>query len=436
MKSMNRKAAIWLVLFIVISALVGQASVSSGSNDSVVTISSSGQIVIAPNLNVNFYVCSYSFSEYTNPSIIGTTYGLSQSWYAPQDANYATRIQQAKAANPNYKALIYRDIKHVYSYWTDEWNLAVANGWLLKDASGNYVVDTGYPTELYVADIGNKDYQQWVASAIKSWLDTYAFFDGVFADNGVAVQANDWGYYNSAVAINPRTNSPFTNTEIENAYVDTQNAIKTAIGSKMLICNGIWSGGYFYDVREPAYLDLLSRSNLDGIMSEGCWYLLNGQWETLDQWEASLRFTSQLQSYFGNKPNGAFVQSAWATGGLPTGATESQMALYGYCSALLTAQNDKNYVATVNLDNPPDADLLQLMQTLNGINVGQAQTDYSLISGTQVYTRDFQNVKVLVNPSSSTYNVPLSSPYHTINGVAVSGSYSIAPHTGVVLVKD
>jgi len=428
-RATTRALALLLVLLTVIFTLGGQASVFSALNDST-TISTSGQIVIAPNPNVNFYTCSYSFSEYTNASVIGATYGLSQSWYAPQDTNYAARIEQAKTANPNYKALIYRDISHVYNYWTDEWDTCQANGWLLKDKNGNYVVDSGYASNYYV-DVGNTSYQQWVAAKIESWLNTYTFFDGVFADNGLFVNTA-WDYYASATPINPRTNNPFTNADIENAFVGLENAIKTAIGNKMLVCNGLWSGDDFY-YWQASFLDLLNRSSLDGAMAEGCWYQNGGQWETLTQWQQSLQFTSQLQSYFGNKSSGAFVQCMFVNSGVPSGANETQMLLYGYCSALLTAQNDRNYVGAMAETSTPDTGILQLMQSLNEISLGPAQTSYSQISGTQVYTREFQNVKVLVNPSSLTYNLQLSSQYHTLDGSVVSGSYSIAPYTGLLL---
>jgi hypothetical protein len=435
-KNMNRKAraravALCLALFTVIYGLGGKAPVFSALVDSA-TISSSGQIIMAPNINVNFYACSYSFSEYTNASIIGATYGLSQSWYAPQDANYAVRIEQAKAANPNYKALIYRDIAHVYSYWTDEWNTAQANGWLLKDASGNYVLDSGYSTNYYV-DIGNPAYQQWVAQKIESWLTSYPYFDGVFADDGLAVNTA-WEYYATSTPINPRTGSPWTNNEIENAYVGLENAIKAAIGNKVLVCNGLWSGDDF-SYWQASFLDLLSRSSLDGAMAEGCWYQNGGQWETLTQWQESLNFTAQLQSYFGSKPNGAFVQCDFSNDGVPSGATPSQLLLYGYCSSLLTSQNNKNYLGVMAETSSPDTTLISLMQTLNAVSFGSSVSSYYQVSGTGLYVRDFQNAKVIVNPSSSTYNIQLSSQYYTLDGSAVSGSYSIAPYTGVVLLK-
>ena len=65
------------------------------------------------------------------------------------------------------------------------WQEAVANNWLLKDASGKYVpVGHGYP-DLYVADIGNTSYQRRFISEMDSDLRAYRGVDGVFIDNVV-----------------------------------------------------------------------------------------------------------------------------------------------------------------------------------------------------------------------------------------------------------
>jgi hypothetical protein len=382
-----------------------------------------GSVDASPSLlNVSFYGCSYSLGEYTNASVIGKTYGMTQSWYAPEDANYESRIEQAKAANPNYKALIYRNVAYVYYSWTTEWNTCKSNGWLLKDKNGNYVIDSVW-AGLYAVDIGSMGYQQWVANVINNWLGNYTFFDGVLADNSMYVLESSWACWFNATPINPRTNNPFTNAEIENASVAIENAIKTAIGNKMLVCNGLNDGACFYTY-QSLFLNILNRSSLDGVAAESCWHASwETRWKTVTEWQESVNLTSQFQGYFSNKANGAFVQVCAIDDGIPSGATETQLLLYGYCSALLTTQNDKNYLCTIS-KGLPDSNVLRLMQTLSSISLGSAERNYMQVSGTQVYMRNFQNVKVLVNPSNSTYKVAL-------NGTIVS-SVTLPAHTAEI----
>jgi len=61
------------------------------------------------------------------------------------------------------------------------WTAATANGWILKDASGNNVSygSSGY----YLADVGNPSYQQAWVSAMTSILSSTPGIDGVMIDN-------------------------------------------------------------------------------------------------------------------------------------------------------------------------------------------------------------------------------------------------------------
>jgi len=59
---------------------------------------------------------------------------------------------------------------------------ALANGWLLTDASGNLLVNRTYPSN-YVGDIGSAAYQQaWIAN-VEQYLAAHPGIDGVFIDD-------------------------------------------------------------------------------------------------------------------------------------------------------------------------------------------------------------------------------------------------------------
>jgi len=64
--------------------------------------------------------------------------------------------------------------------------------------------------------------------------------------------------------------------------------------------------------------------------------------------------------------------------------------------------------------------------------LGQPTNDY--YSYDSVYARDFENGKVLVNPSTTSYTVPLGQNYRTLDGQIVS-SVTLDDHTGVILLK-
>ena len=63
--------------------------------------------------------------------------------------------------------------------------------------------------------------------------------------------------------------------------------------------------------------------------------------------------------------------------------------------------------------------------------LGSPTNDY--YSFYSVYARDFENGKVLVNPTTSSYTVSLDQNYKTLDGETVS-SVTLDGHTGVVLL--
>src|SRR5581483_3461469 len=62
---------------------------------------------------------------------------------------------------------------------------ASANGWLLKDSSGNLLVNKGYPND-YIGDLGSTGYQQaWITNVL-AYLSAHPGVDGVFIDDVLA----------------------------------------------------------------------------------------------------------------------------------------------------------------------------------------------------------------------------------------------------------
>ena len=60
---------------------------------------------------------------------------------------------------------------------------ASANGWLLKDSSGNLLVNQGIPGNDYVGDVGNSGYQQAWISNVLAYLAANPGVKGVFIDD-------------------------------------------------------------------------------------------------------------------------------------------------------------------------------------------------------------------------------------------------------------
>jgi hypothetical protein len=132
----------------------------------------------------------------------------------PGDAHAAARLAG--------RSLVYASGTSVYPSWLAgvSYREARANGWLLKDASGDDVMNAQYGA--YVADVGNPAYQQrFIANELA--LLRKNGNDGIFLDD---VLASAYGLDNSFPAKYP------THEEWESAMVSFTDAIGDALRAK------------------------------------------------------------------------------------------------------------------------------------------------------------------------------------------------------------
>jgi len=431
-----------LVIIIVLSGSISiiQAAGLQDSRD----IKAIGTIVYS-SFKMGMYVISWNFNEY-DAATIAATFDMSQSWWVgnPPNSNDPTaKMNAVHALNPDYKFLLYRNCRCIYDYWTDEWNYAQSQGWLLKDSNGNYVTESnwGY-SQNYMVDITNPAYQQWVAAKIKSWLDQYPVFDGVMADN--SLQDGEAGFSGASKTrpINPSTGTYFTDQQLLDGCAGILNAIIDAIGtSKLLLPNGVWNGAIWWNTWPGGdnYRYILSKvPRLNGLFSEGTFMAPNNQWYSESLWKNSVDFVAWVQDNFLSEHPERRFQGYCLTYALPPGATIEQVIKYGYCSMLLatkysSSQNTIGFGFTES--NIPNASLLQLLQKLRSVDMIKPLGDYYKIGSTAVYARDFSGGKVLVNPTDVTYTITLNGSYATIDGTIISGPLIVYAHTGVILLK-
>jgi hypothetical protein len=289
------------------------------------------------------------------------------------------------------------------------------NGWLLKDATGTYVTRG---TNHY-ADIGNSEYQQWLADWYYDNLQPN--FDALFLDNGMYAMEGNWHYGASGEPINPRTSRPFTDDEVVNGYIGIYRAIKAKVGNKIMIANGIYSGTRWmrWGVKDN-YIRLVNE--LDGFMTEG-WLSRwdpDPKWnyysETYAQdsnynWKDSVDMLVEINDLFSGKhiiisANNADDQDEWApyySSPLQTTEEKQQYCQFNYASLLLGASSNNTYWLMLGWWG------LANMQSLFTINPGTPLGGY-LKDANNVYTRTFSNGVVRVNPSNETRN---GIPSHT-----------------------
>jgi hypothetical protein len=425
------------IITVVLFAVLCISTVPAVGLQDSVSVQTSGLINYL-SFKVGEYTSSWNFNEY-NASTITNTFDMSQSWWVgtpPSSSDYSAKMNQVHSLNPDYKALVYRNVQCVYDYWSDEWNYAKSQGWLLKNSAGAYVTETD-SSDNYVVDITNSSYQQWLGAKVEQWIQQYPFFDGVFADNSLQYSASSFTQMLSSNPIDPQTGTYYTDQEVLNGFAGCLNAIINAIGSsKVVVANGIWTGTAFFTYGNTGYEYELSQvPKLTGVFSEGCFKDYSSNWYSVSDWLNSVNLVSWIQTNFLGPGKYFIADCQDGSSIVPLGATQEQVMMYGFGSTLL-AVNGASGENNVDFNiGTYDSTQLQLGQRMQSLNLGQANDTYYQISGTSVYTRDFVGGKVLVNPSSTGYTISLNGIYTNFyDNTIVSSSILVPAHTGIVLL--
>ena len=161
-----------------------------------------------------------------------------------------SRGDAATAAALPGKALVYMsgvDISTSFSTGVD-YTTALNNGWLLKDASGNYM--TGYGS--YLGDVGSTAYQQAWASSVASFLSSTGA-DGIYIDD-VLSNISTW-----------------SNCGCFPAKYPSQSAWQTAMANWMsAVGSALKAKGYYVVASAHAYIPGNSASD-DGSLEAAWW---------------------------------------------------------------------------------------------------------------------------------------------------------------------
>jgi|GEM_PF-1884535 len=333
--------------------------------------------------------------------------------------------------DPSYIGLLYRDLRKI-SIGSPEWAQFEADKWDLKDEDGAFVTSTEYGGRM--VDIGNPDYQHWVAQWILNETTRHGY-DGVFCDDGFCAYPSEIWYDASSQPINPRTGTAWTVQQVSDAYVSVLNKIRAALGaSKLIVCNGVYDGDK-WQTHKNAYEYILDRTDINGLMGEG-WWMQSGllQWCSEADWRSSLDSLVEFEDYFvkGNSSK-LFIPTCYVEidgiSLLPEGARETQVARYGFASTLLAIQSTRDYLLLTD-----NATLMaDYYKTMFSKSIGYPLDNYSVISSIHVYQRSFSKALVLVNPTGSAYVLQLDGTFTNLDGANVSGSYLMPAHTGEVL---
>jgi hypothetical protein len=339
-----------------------------------------------------------------------------RSSYVVLQAWDGARATQLKAANPSLTVLMYQNASAmakgsgpngIYASGVGMEQADSAHpSWFLKDASGKRITEGGYDW-LYMADVGNADYQAAWASNVLARLSNGPW-DGVFMDD-----VNTTAKYHT----DPAGIAAYPN---DKAYQAATRSLLAAVGprlraaGKLAIPNiGSWSEN------PAAAKDWLQF--VDGGMDE-----MFVKWSTTPGvgYRPAIDWKTQVDAIKAAESMGKRYLAV-----TQAGSGDSQAELYGWASVLMAAQSKSStaYLAGTNYNSDPD--WLPEFDAPIGDPTGAASA-----LGNGAYARTFTNGLVVVNPSASTVKVSLGGAYNG-SGLHNATSASLAPNTALVLTK-
>ncbi len=324
----------------------------------------------------------------------------------------------ASAAALPGRSLVYMNGTDVNTQWSAgvPYSQALANGWLLRDASGNLLTSTQYGS--YVADVGNSAYQQaWIANTL-AFLAAYPGLKGVFIDQVL----ND---------IAPTTGAYPAEYPTQGAWAAAMASFISAVGP------ALQAHGYYVLVNAVGYIAGDSDS-LDGTADVAWWQQLGPSVSGL------------MNEYYDQVSDGSNTLRA-------SGTAYWTQYWDGWQRLISTAQNMGKDFVGVTYGAPGDTQTMtyakaSFLQQWNGGNstlifnptdnsdpwnsawttdIGQpAATSQQVGTG---WMRQYTNGIALVNPDPNnpqTFQLPGS--YLTPNGTTVT-TVTLQPTTGMIL---
>lgn len=316
-------------------------------------------------------------------------------------SNDAPLLQHAAGRSLTYFDAM--DVAKTYSTGVT-YSKALAHGWLLKNSSGNYLINSKFGT--YCADVGSPTYQQaWIRNVLR-YLHAHRGVDGVFNDNTMSDPKAECGGYPASY---PSTSAWSAATL---SFVKAAYSALHAHGYYLALNAGAYIPG------DRSYDDGTSTINWwkrvgpfsDGLMNENYAQTSGGPKEVrasgsawYQEWDGWQRLVPTAQS-MGKDFIGLTEQSCTNTATMTYAKASFLLGWNGGGSVFIYtcgSSNSANSAWTTNIGTPRAAK----------VRVGAG------------YQRAFTDGTVLVNPSASV------SQKFTVGGT----SYTLAPTTARIL---
>ena len=292
--------------------------------------------------------------------------------------------------------------------------------WILRDENGDPVPAHHEETGILM-DPSSEGWRGYLAGKATHFV-TQQGYDGIMGDVVLMVNKLDPDFS----GINTRTGQPYTTQEYRDEQYQIVLEVREAVGpDKSLVLNNVQRGSGYFEEQPYRFVEAS-----DGVISEGFrgppgWPL--NRFLTEEAWIDNVEMMLDVQSR--QKAIVAVIK-------FDKDAVNSQERLRDYelfmFTTFLMGIGDSCYYAASIHDPQDPYGYVKLYFDYWEIDLGEPLDPYE--SNGSHYQREFENARVLVNPTDSPATVDLGGQFTTLEGEPVS-QISMNPHTGTILLK-
>ena len=327
-------------------------------------------------------------------------------------------LTRIKELNPYMIILMYMGVMGVNpSSETFEWDVVNSHeDWFIHDKYGNRLQNAKYGW--YCTDVGNQGWRNYFVQRAKQFMNEIPALDGIFAEDVWDSFIAGWGKWTVPAEDIPQS----VVDRWHNDQLEFLRYVKQQIGDKLLILN---------TSNDDDYVDV----------SDGKWEeaFVHARWQNYGNFPSVDKWKHKIDGVRKVCQKGKMILVSGGCLELERDSTWTQahpnevekLLEFCFCSYLLGVSGDKsafNFGTFWNRDG--SRGYYSIFD--NARQLGSPVSDYDEF--VSVYARDFENGKVLVNPSSSSYTVSLGGNYKTLDGQTVS-SVTLGGHTALILLK-
>ena len=323
-------------------------------------------------------------------------------------ATYKPFVDEMKAANPDLTILVYMNGTEAQK---DEGSL-YPDEWYSKDKQGQKVRSKEFGN--YLMDPSHTGWFQHVGQECKDFI-AFGNYDGCMID---VLGTNPLhASYSNQKPINRATGREWTNAEWLRATAALAASAKRAVAPKLVYANGVQEGGEYYNPDAPSKQIM---AGADGGMIE---LFLRPPRTGANNYKTEERWKKDVDMLVDAGSNGKgllVVSKVWVDA--PKG-TKDSWHKYALASYYLGHSPGMYFSFLYDRDTQSEHPWWE-------VDLGPATGPY--LKQDNVYQRSFLRGKALVNPTKSTYTVPLGGAFRTLDGRVVT-SVVLGPNEGEVV---